>query len=147
MGAASAFTAATSFAAHTTTPGLPTAVATATSAMPATAMAVAGGERLAPAPGSFEQGQHEGRVEHRRDESHFRQLSDRMRHLQDQHTKQSIRNKLCKIDIAERLQLISTDLLGPVTPMTRGNYRFMAKYADHYTTLKELYFSQWRTRR
>ena len=48
-------------------------------------------------------------------------------------TKQPIRNKPGKIEITERLQLVSTDLLDSVTPAARGNYHFMAKYSDHCT--------------
>ena len=83
MGAASASTVNMYFAAPTITPGLATATATASPAMPATAIAAVGGEHLAPALGTSE-GEHlapasrvseptyhAGRVEHRRDGSQF----------------------------------------------------------------------------
>ena len=51
-------------------------------------------------------------------------------------TKQLIRNKPGKTELTRQLQLVSTDILGPVTPAARGNYRFMAKFSDHYTKFK-----------
>ncbi|CAN0579923.1 unnamed protein product, partial [Laminaria digitata] len=41
---------------------------------------------------------------------------------------------------SERLKLVSTDLLGPVTPKAIGSYSYMAKYTDHHTRLKAVYF-------
>ena len=69
MGEDSAFTATTSFAAPTTTPGPPTATAAASPAMPATAMVAGGGEHLAPAPGASRRMHRAGRAEYRRDGS------------------------------------------------------------------------------
>ena len=51
-------------------------------------------------------------------------------------TKQPIRNDAGKIEITERVQLISTDLLGTVTRAARGNCHFMANCPDHYTKFK-----------
>ena len=51
--------------------------------------------------------------------------------------KQSVYDDQGKTKITERLQLVSTDVL---TPVVRGNYRFMAKYSDHYTKVKAVYF-------
>ena len=53
---------------------------------------------------------------------------------------QPICNELGKTKIMERLQLVSTDLLGPVTPATRGSNRFMTKYSDQDTKFKAVYF-------
>ena len=53
---------------------------------------------------------------------------------------QPIRTKQGKTEITESLQLISADRLGPVSPLARGNYWFMAKYADHYTKFNAVYF-------
>ena len=54
---------------------------------------------------------------------------------QQNHPKTANKNK-----IIERLQLVSTDLLGPVTPLAIGGYRYMAKYTDHRSRLKAIYF-------
>ena len=54
-------------------------------------------------------------------------------------TKQPIR-KAGKNEITERFQLVSMEFLSPVIPVSRGNYRFMAKYSDHYTKFKAVYF-------
>ena len=35
---------------------------------------------------------------------------------------------------------MSTDLLGPVTPKAIGRYAYMAKYTDHHSRLKAVYF-------
>ena len=53
--------------------------------------------------------------------------------------KQPIHNGSGKSEITERLQLVSTDLLGSVTLAARGNYRFITKYFDHYTRFKAVY--------
>ena len=50
--------------------------------------------------------------------------------------KQPIHDDLGKTEITKRINLISADLLGPVTPAARGNYRFIAKNFDHYTKFK-----------
>ena len=42
--------------------------------------------------------------------------------------------------MVERLQLVDTDLLGPVTPAPRGNNCLMTKCSDHYTRFKAVYF-------
>eukprot|EP00752_Nemacystus_decipiens_P017171 g15384.t1 len=42
--------------------------------------------------------------------------------------------------ITSRLQLVSTDLLGPITPTAIGGYNYMAKFTDHVTRLKAVYF-------
>ena len=55
-------------------------------------------------------------------------------------TKQPICNEAGKTEITKWLQLVSTDLLDPVTPAARGKYRFMVKCFDHYTMFKVLYF-------
>ena len=39
-----------------------------------------------------------------------------------------------------RLQLVTADLLGPVTPTALGGYQYMAKFTDHYSRLKVVYF-------
>ena len=84
MGAASVLTATKSFAAPTTTPGLPTATATATPAMSATAMPAVRDKHLAPAPETPEPAHHARRVEHRLDGSRFNRLTGRVQSLQDQ---------------------------------------------------------------
>ena len=43
-------------------------------------------------------------------------------------------------NILERLQLVSTDLTGPITPTAQGGYRYMAKFTDHFTRFKVVYF-------
>ena len=55
--------------------------------------------------------------------------------------KQPIRNKPGKAEIMERFQLVSTDLLGSVTPAVRGNSRFKVNYSDDYTKFKAFYFT------
>ena len=42
--------------------------------------------------------------------------------------------------ISERLHLVSTDLTGPITPPAQGGYRLIAKFTDHFTTFKAVYF-------
>ena len=42
--------------------------------------------------------------------------------------------------ITRRLQLVSTDLLGPVSPTAIGGYNYMAKFTDHSSRLKAVYF-------
>ena len=141
MGAASAFTATTSFVAPTTTPGLQTTTATATPVMPATAMAAAWAnvwhQRL-------------GHPNERTIQA-ARNIAETGVNFTDSLTacdictinkgaKQPTRNKPGKTEITERLQLVSTDLLGPVTPAARGIYHFMAKYSNHFTKFKAVYF-------
>ena len=137
MGAASAFTVTTSFAALTTTPGLPTATASTTPAMPVTAMAAAGVKHLAEHPNE-------------RTMQAARNITETGVNFTDsivacnvckikKGTKQPIHNKPDKTEIPERLQLFSTDLLGHVTPTARGNYRFLVKCSDHYTKFKAVY--------
>ena len=41
---------------------------------------------------------------------------------------------------SERFKVVSTDLLGPVTPKAIGSYSYVAKYTDHHTRLKAVYF-------
>ena len=55
-------------------------------------------------------------------------------------TKQPIRNHPGKTEITERLQAVITDLVGSMTPVVHGKYRFMAKFSDHYTKFKVVYF-------
>ena len=45
-----------------------------------------------------------------------------------------------KTEIMGWLQLVSTDLVGLVTPVARGNYRFVAKCSEYYTKFKAVYF-------
>ena len=54
-------------------------------------------------------------------------------------TKRTFRNEAGKTEITERLQLVSTDLLSPVTPAARGNFRFIAKGSDHCTKFRAIY--------
>ena len=53
---------------------------------------------------------------------------------------QPIHNKTGGSEMMERLHIISTDLIGPVTSVARENYRFMTKYSTHYTKFKAVYF-------
>ena len=55
-------------------------------------------------------------------------------------TKQLIHNEPGKTGLAEWLHLVSTDLLGSVTPAARGNYCFMAKVSEYYTKFKAVHF-------
>ena len=139
MRSTSAFTVTTSFTAPTATVGLPTAVATATPAMPATAPA-ARGKYLSLAPKASERAHHAGSADIAETRANF---TDSLITCDickiNKGTKQPIRNKPGNTRIAKRLQLVSTDLLGPVTPVTRANYRFMAKYSFHYTNFKAVY--------
>ena len=41
---------------------------------------------------------------------------------------------------SDSLKLVSTDVLGPVTPDVIGCHSYMAKYTDHHTRLKAVYF-------
>ncbi|CAM9901908.1 unnamed protein product [Sphacelaria rigidula] len=43
-------------------------------------------------------------------------------------------------NISERLQLVSTDLTGPITPMAQRGYRYMAKFTDLFTCFEVVYF-------
>eukprot|EP00903_Cladosiphon_okamuranus_P019947 g18331.t2 len=43
-------------------------------------------------------------------------------------------------NITRRLQLVSTDLLGPVSPTAIGGFNYMAKFTDHASRLKAVYF-------
>ena len=54
--------------------------------------------------------------------------------------KQTIPNEPGKTEIMRRFQLVSTVLLGSVTPASHGNYLFMAKCSDHCTKFKAVYF-------
>lgn len=51
----------------------------------------------------------------------------------DNSTQQSIHKKAGNTKITERLQLVSTDVLGPVTSAERGNFSYMVKYSNYYT--------------
>ena len=44
-----------------------------------------------------------------------------------------------KTEIMGWLQLVSTDLVGLVTPVARGNYRFVVKCSEYYTKFKVVY--------
>ena len=46
-------------------------------------------------------------------------------------TKQPIRGKPGKTDITDRLQLVSTDLLGSGIPAARVDYQLIAMYSNH----------------
>ena len=54
--------------------------------------------------------------------------------------KQQFFTKPGKIDIMERIQVVSPDLICFVTPAARGYSLFMAKCTDHYAELKAVYF-------
>ena len=56
------------------------------------------------------------------------------------YTEQPFRNKPGKTEMMKWLQFVRTDLLRPVTPAARLNYRFMSKYTDHCTKFKAVYF-------
>ena len=55
-------------------------------------------------------------------------------------TKHSICFDPSKTEITQRLLLVSADLLGPLIPAARRNYRFMAKCFNHYTVFKVVPF-------
>ncbi|CAN0003312.1 unnamed protein product [Sphacelaria rigidula] len=42
--------------------------------------------------------------------------------------------------VTDRLQLVTTDLSGPITPTALGGYRYMAKFTDNFNTLRVVYF-------
>ena len=42
--------------------------------------------------------------------------------------------------ITERLQLVTTDLMGPISPPAIGNFSYIAKFTDYLTRLKAVYF-------
>lgn len=49
--------------------------------------------------------------------------------------------KTAPIDvIPERLQVISTDLIGPISPPAIGGYSYMSKFTDYRTRIKAVYF-------
>ena len=54
--------------------------------------------------------------------------------------KQQFFNKPDKIDVTERIQVVSPDFISFVMPAARGNSLFMAKCSDHYNKLKAVYF-------
>ena len=60
--------------------------------------------------------------------------------------KQPIRPESGKSEITERPHFVSTDLLGSVTPMARGNH-LMVKNCNHYTSSSGSTSSRRRTRR
>ncbi|CAN0058642.1 unnamed protein product [Sphacelaria rigidula] len=41
--------------------------------------------------------------------------------------------------VTERLQLVTTDLSGTITPTALGGYRYMAEFTDHCSRLKVVY--------
>ncbi len=43
-------------------------------------------------------------------------------------------------DITRRLQVVSTDLIGPIFPAAIGGFNYMAKFTDHVSRLKAVYF-------
>lgn len=42
-------------------------------------------------------------------------------------------------NITDHLQLVSTDILGPVTPIAIGGVRYMAKLTDYFNRLRIIY--------
>ena len=150
MGAALTFTV---IATHTITPGLATATTAATPAMLTIAMAVAGNELLALAPETSEREHQEPtpRCSNERTMQAAWNIAETGVNFTESltacdiykinnGTEQKIRNKPGKIEIIERLQLVSPNLLDLVTPGARGNCRFMTKCPDHYTKFKAVYF-------
>ena len=152
MEAGSTSTETTSFAVPTITLGLVTATTTATPAMSTKTIAAAGSAHLRPAPGTsernhlalayraFERAHHPGRVNIAETVVNFTDsLTACDIYRINNSTKQPIRNEPGKTEITAWLQLVSTNLLGPVTPAARGNYRFMAKCSDHYITFRAVH--------
>ena len=141
MRAASVFTETTSFAALTTTLGLPTATTTATTTLPKRRTTMAAVESNIWHQCLGHPNEHTIQAAQNIAETRFK-ITESLTVCDickiKKGTKEPTRNE-GKTESTERPQLLSADLLGTVTPAVRGNYHFMAKYSDHYTKFEAIY--------
>ena len=47
---------------------------------------------------------------------------------------------MVRIEVTQPLELVCTDLSGPVSPASEAGNSYVAKFADHHTRLKSVYF-------
>ncbi|CAN0574163.1 unnamed protein product [Laminaria digitata] len=55
-------------------------------------------------------------------------------------SKQQNHPKGALIDVTQPLELVYTDLSGPISPASGAGNSYVAKITDHYTSLKSVYF-------
>ncbi|CAN0585167.1 unnamed protein product, partial [Laminaria digitata] len=55
-------------------------------------------------------------------------------------SKQQNHPKVALIDVTQPLELVYTDLSGPISPASGAGNSYVAKFTDHYTRLKSVYF-------
>ena len=47
---------------------------------------------------------------------------------------------MARIEVTQPLELVYTDLLGPISPASGAGNNYVAKFTDHHTRLKSVYF-------
>ena len=57
-------------------------------------------------------------------------------------SKQLPHPKVTEHKVTQPLQLIYTDIIGPIYPRSLGNYRYVHKFSDQYTKHLAVYYSQ-----
>ena len=55
-------------------------------------------------------------------------------------SKQQNHPKVARIEITQPLELVYTDLSGPMSPAPGAGKSYVAKFTDHHTRLKSVYF-------
>ena len=54
--------------------------------------------------------------------------------------KQQNHPKVARIEVTQSLELVYTDLSGPISPASGAGNSYVAKFTDHHTRLKSVYF-------
>ena len=55
-------------------------------------------------------------------------------------SKQQNRPKVVRIEVTQSLELVYTDLSGPINPASGAGNSYEAKFTDHHTRQKSVYF-------
>ena len=55
-------------------------------------------------------------------------------------SKQQNHPKVARIEVTQPLELVYTDLSGPISPGSGAGNSYVAKFTDHHTRLKSVYF-------
>ena len=54
--------------------------------------------------------------------------------------------KVALIEVTQPLKLVHEDLSGPISPESRAGHSYVAKFTDHHTRLRSVYFLSKKTR-
>ena len=61
-------------------------------------------------------------------------------------SKQQNHPKVARIEVIRPLELVYTDLSGPISPASGAGHSYVAKFTDHHTRLKSVCFLSKKTR-